>query len=151
MQEIKSFEIVTAEISFLAHATEDKELMISQIASALMVDREKFESVGLVGHWGNQIDMVKARFEEKSAQELAMLVLSSLSPYDCTSLLKSLGDYTDDKGSLHLRVDKQRICAGKIELSGIDAIKIRFIPRPFFSKEKEDYIREYRRLLVSND
>lgn len=150
MQEIKSFEIVIVEISFLAHATEDKELMISHIASALMVDREKFESMGLAGHWGNRIDMVKARFKEKSAQDLATLVFSSLDSYDRTSLLKSLEDFTDDKGSLHLRVEKQRICDGKIELSDIDAVKMRFIPKPFFGKEKEDYIKEYRRLLDSN-
>ena len=61
-----------------------------------------------------------------------------------------LDDYVDDKGTLHIRLDKQRICEGKIQLSDIDSIKIKFKPRLFFSRFKQDYVLEFRRLLGSN-
>ena len=62
-------------------------------------------------------------------------------------MLYSLNDYVDDKGTLYLRLDKQKICEGKIELSDIDSIKIKFKPKLFFSRRKQDYVLEYRRLL----
>jgi RNA-binding protein len=150
-EKLKSFEIVVAEISFLVHATEDKDRVLNLVSSVLIVDKDEFESENLTGHWGNQIEMIKGRLDGKPARDVANTVLTSLDSYDRKKMLYSLDDYVDDKGTLHLRLDKQKICEGKIELSDIDSIKIRFKPKLFFSRIKQDYIQEYRRLLGSND
>lgn len=146
-EKIRPFEIVGAEINFLVHATEDRERVLDLITGLLKVDSDEFKSARLLGHWGNHIDMVKGRFEGKPARDVSTIILSSLGIYDREALLNSLNNYTDDKGNLHLRLDKQKICEGRVELSDVDAIKIRFRPKLFFSRVKDDYIREYRRLL----
>jgi RNA binding exosome subunit len=151
MQNAKeSFEIVVAEISFLVHATEDKDRVTDLVSSILIAEKNEFESENLLGHWGNQIEMLKGRLEGKLAGDLASTIFNSLDTYDRRKVVSSLDDYVDDKGALHLRLNKQKICEGKIELSDIDSIKIKFKPKLFFSRVKQDYIHEYRRLLGSN-
>jgi RNA binding exosome subunit len=150
-EKLKSFGIVVAEISFLIHSTEDRDRVINQVSSILIVDKDEFESENLLGHWGNQIEMIKARLKGKFANDVADTILTSLDTYDRKKMLHSLDDYVDDKGALHLRLDKQKICVGKIELSNIDSIKMKIKPKPFFSRSMQDYILEYRRLLGSND
>jgi RNA-binding protein len=150
-EKLRSFVIDVAEIRFLVHATEDKDRVIHLVSSALIVDMDVFESENLLGHWGNQIEMIKVRLQGKLASDLASTILTSLNTYDRKKMLYSLDNYVDDKGTLHLRLDKQKICEDKIELSDIDSIKIKFKPKLFFSRIKQDHIREYRRLLGSND
>ena len=150
-EKFRSFEIAAAEIVFLVHATEDKDRVLKLVSSILFVDKNEFKSANLLGHWGNHIDIIKARLDGKPARDVTMNILTSLDTYDRKKLLHSLDNYTDEKGNLHLRLDKQKICEGKIELSDIDSIKIKFKPKLFFSRIKQDYIREYRRLSVSNE
>lgn len=150
-EKFRSFEIAAADIVFLVHATEDKDRVLNLVSSILIVDMNEFESANLLGHWGNHIDIIKARLEGKPARDVTTTILTSLDTYDRKKLLYSLDNYTDEKGNLHLRLDKQKICEGKIELSDIDSIKIKFKPKLFFSRIKQDYIREYRRLLDSNE
>ena len=45
----------------------------------------------------------------------------------------------------------KRSARAKLSLSDIDSVKIKFKPKLFFSRIKQEYIREYRRLLDSND
>ncbi|MGH9975939.1 MAG: RNA-binding domain-containing protein [Nitrososphaeraceae archaeon] len=150
-EKLKSFEIAVAEISFLIHSTEDRDRVVNQVSSILIVNKDEFESENLQGHWGNQIEMIKGRLKGKFANDVANTILTSLDTYDRKKMLHSLHDYVDDKGALHLRLDKQKICVGKIELSDIDSIKMKIKPKSFFSRSMQDYILEYRRLLGSND
>jgi RNA-binding protein len=150
-EKLKSFEIAVAEISFLIHATEDKDRVINLISSALLVHKHEFESENLLGHWGNEITMIRYRLKGNFTNDVASTILNSLDTYDRKKMLFSLDEYVDDKGTLYLRLDKQRICQGKIELSDFDSIKIKFKPKLFFSKFKQDYILEFRRLLGSKD
>jgi len=150
-EKFRSFEIAAAEIVFLVHATEDKDRVLKLVSSILFVDKNEFESANLLGHWGNHINIIKARLDGKPARDVTMNILTSLDTYDRKKLLHSLDNYTDEKGNLHLRLDKQKICEGKIELSDIDSVKIKLKPKLFFSRIKQEYIREYRRLLDSKD
>jgi RNA-binding protein len=150
-EKASSFEIILTEISFLVHATEDKDRVLNLVSLALIIDKDKFKATDLLGHWGNEIEMIKASVEGKLSRDVASIVLTSLDIYDRRTMLYSLNDYVDDKGTLHLRLNKQKICDGKFELSEVDSIKVKIKPKLFFSRVKEDYIQEYRRLLGSND
>jgi hypothetical protein len=150
-EKLRSFEVATAEISFLIHATEDRDRVINLISSILLVNRHEFEAENLLGHWGNEIAIIKCRLNGKFANDVASIILNSLDAFDRKKMLYSLDDYVDDKGTLHIRLDKQRICESKIQLSDIDSIKIKFKPRLFFSRFRQDYVLEFRRLLGSND
>jgi hypothetical protein len=150
-EKLRSFEVATAEISFLIHATEDRDRVINLISSILLVNRHEFEAENLLGHWGNEIAIIKCRLNGKFANDVASIILNSLDTFDRKKMLYSLDDYVDDKGTLHIRLDKQWICESKIQLSDIDSIKIKFKPRLFFSRFRQDYVSEFRRLLGSND
>lgn len=150
-EKLRPFEIDVAEISFLIHSTEDRDRVINQVSSILLVDKDEFKSEILLGHWGNQIEMFKFRLKGRFANGFANTILTTLDTYDRKKMLLSLDDYVDEKGALHLRLDKQKICAGKIELSDIDSIKMKIKPKPFFSRSMHDYVLEYGRLLGSND
>ena len=150
-EKLRSFEVATAEISFLIHATEDRDRVINLISSILLVNRHEFEAENLLGHWGNEIAIIKCRLNGKFANDVANIILNSLDTFDRKKMLYSLDNYVDDKGTLHIRLDKQWICESKIQLSDIDSIKIKFKPRLFFSRFKQDYVSEFRRLLGSND
>jgi RNA binding exosome subunit len=146
-QKLNSFEIVALEISFLIHATEDRDRVLNLVSSFINAEKGGFEAEKLLGHWGNQIDMVKGKLEGEPARDVATNILNSLDNHDRKKMLYSLDTYIDDKGILHLRLDKQKICERKIKLSDVDSIKLKFKPKLFFSRIKEDYIQEYRRLL----
>ena len=67
-EKFRSFEIAAAEIVFLVHATEDKDRVLKLVSSILFVDKNEFESANLLGHWGNHIDIIKARLDGKPAE-----------------------------------------------------------------------------------
>jgi len=51
-----------------------------------------------------------------------------LNSADREHLSRSIHEYSDEKGNLYIRLDKQRMCHARVSLSEIDAIKIRFKP-----------------------
>ena len=132
-EKLRSFEIARCRNQlFEFHATEDKDRVINQVSSVLIVDKDEFESENLLGHWGNQIEMIKGSLKGKFANDIASNILTALDTYDRKKILYSLDDYVDDKGTLYLRLDKQKICEGKIELSDIDSLKMKFKPKLIF-------------------
>jgi hypothetical protein len=60
-----------------------------------------------------------------------------------------LPEYSDEKGNFYLRLDKQRMCQGKISLSEADAVRIRF--RPIKRHRPIDNFERYRGLLSSTE
>ncbi|HET7283946.1 MAG TPA: RNA-binding domain-containing protein, partial [Nitrososphaeraceae archaeon] len=62
-------------------------------------------------------------------------------------LLSNLFDkYIDEKGNLYIRLDKQRICNGKVSLSESDSIRVRF--RPVRRYKPSSTLQNYRGLLT---
>jgi RNA-binding protein len=72
-----------------------------------------------------------------------------LSSADREELSRNLREYSDEKGSLYLRLDKQKICHGKVSLSETDAIRVRF--KPIKRYKPSGNIESYRGLLSSTE
>ncbi|MGH9890335.1 MAG: RNA-binding domain-containing protein, partial [Nitrososphaeraceae archaeon] len=53
-------------------------------------------------------------------------ILSSLSSAERDQFSNSSHSLIDEKGNLYLRLDKQRICQGRISLSESDSIRVKF-------------------------
>jgi RNA binding exosome subunit len=49
-----------------------------------------------------------------------------LSSVDTDHLLRFIHEYSDEKGNLYLRLNKQKLCHGVVTLSETDAIRIKF-------------------------
>ena len=138
-----------AEINLLLHATEDGDKVLRSIQDMLAVPLERFSISPSEGHYKNKILLLKATLASQEASELALQIMSHLNSSDRERLSGSLREYSDEKGNLYLRLDKQRICQGKMSLSEMDAIRIRF--KPVKRYRPSGNLESYRGLLSSTE
>jgi RNA-binding protein len=123
-----SLKFSAAEINLVLHATEDIGKVLEAIKDALLVPTSRFTSSSSEGHYKNKIFLHRAILSSQEAGSLAKRVISLLNSADREHLSRFLQEYSDEKGNLYIRLDKQRMCQGKVSLSEADAIRIRFKP-----------------------
>lgn len=138
-----------AEISLVLHATEDEGRVLHFVEEALSVPADRFSSSNSKGYYKNRIMLLKAMMSSQEAGDLALRIMSLLSSADRAELSRNLREYSDEKGNLYLRLDKQKICHGKVSLSETDAIRARF--KPIKRYKPSGNIESYRGLLSSTE
>jgi RNA-binding protein len=115
-------EFSAAEIKIIVHATEETDSILRTINSTLNVPPDTFSVVKTEGHWGNEILLLTGTLGKNEANSLYRKVEASLlQNYD-----ELLSNFFDEKGNLYIRLDKQRLCRGKVSISESDSIRIRF-------------------------
>lgn len=117
-----------AEINLVLHATEDESKVLKAIEEILLVPSKRFSGSSSEGHYKNRILLEKAILSSLEAGSLAKRVISLLNSADREHLSRLVHEYSDEKGNLYIRLDKQRMCQGKVSLSETDALRIRFKP-----------------------
>jgi RNA binding exosome subunit len=121
----ESVNFSAAEISIIVHATEEKDKILEHFKSTLSVSPDSF-SIGLAeGHWGNKIVLLTSLLSKNEANSLYVKIKSCLTDTD-VALLSNFFDFYDEKGNLYIRLDKQRLCMGKVSLSEGDSVRIKF-------------------------
>ena len=121
----ESVNFSAAEISIIVHATEEKDKILEHFKSTLSVSPDSF-SIGLAeGHWGNKIVLLTSILSKNEANSLYVKIKSCLTDTD-VALLSNFFDFYDEKGNLYIRLDKQRVCRGRVSLSDGDSIRIKF-------------------------
>jgi RNA binding exosome subunit len=138
-----------AEVNLLLHATEDGGKVLQSIQDLLSVPSERFSSEPSEGHYKNKILLLKAMLPSREAGDLATRIMSLLNSSDRDLLSRALPEYSDEKGNLYLRLDKQKMCHGKVSLSETDAIRIRF--KPVKRYRPSGNLESYRGLLSSTE
>jgi RNA-binding protein len=138
-----------AEVNLVLHATEDGERVLQAIQDVLLIPSERFSSLPSEGHYKNRILLLKAMLSSQEAGNLARRIISLLSSTDREQLSSFLHKYSDEKGNLYIRLDKQRICQGRVLLSETDAIRIRFRPVRRYNKPSKT-VESYRCLFQPN-
>lgn len=128
MSEEGSLKFSGAEINIVLHATEEEGRVLKAIEDVLLVPSERFSSSPSEGHYKNKILLQRAILSSHEAGSLAKRVISLLNSADREHLSRLVHEYSDEKGNLYIRLDKQRMCQGRVSLSETDAIKIRFKP-----------------------
>lgn len=128
MSEEGSLKFSAAEINIVLHATEDEGRVLKAIEDVLLVPSERFSSSPSEGHYKNKILLQRAILSSHEARSLAKRVISLLNSADREHLSRLVHEYSDEKGNLYIRLDKQRMCQGRVSLSETDAIRIRFKP-----------------------
>jgi RNA-binding protein len=111
-----------AEIKIIVHATEETDSILEHLNSTLDVPPDTFSIVKTEGHWGNEILLLTGVLSKNGANSLYRKLEASLvENYD-----ELLPNFFDEKGNLYIRLDKQRLCRGKVSISESDSIRIRF-------------------------
>ena len=148
MTEEGSIKFAAAEVNLVLHATEDEGKVLKAIEEILLVPSTRFLRSSSEGHYKNKIVLQKAILSSKEAAMLAKRVISLLNSTDREHLSRLVNDYADEKGNLYIRLDKQRICQGRVLLSETDAIRIRFKPIRRF--KPSDSVQNYMTLFYSD-
>lgn len=148
MTEEGSIKFAAAEVNLVLHATEDESKVLKAIEEILLVPSTRFLRSSSEGHYKNKIVLQKAILSSKEAAMLAKRVISLLNSTDREHLSRLVNDYADEKGNLYIRLDKQRICQGRVLLSEADAIRIRFKPIRRF--KPSDSVQNYMTLFYSD-
>lgn len=129
----KAQQYSTADVSIIIHATEDENKILDAINNILSINAEKFSHMESTGHWKNKILLLTGNLGSQEANVLAQKILSSLSSIERDQISTSYTSSIDEKGNLYLRLDKQKICQGRISLSESDSIRVRLKPVMRFS------------------
>ena len=114
----------SAEVSFHVHLTEDRGKVDSALKELLGVEAPN--SVTLYGHNGNMIVEGRAALGQPEADRLLERVLKGLGPADRARLLGQLGMHIDERGTLFIRLDKQGLVVGRLQLGERDPVRLRF-------------------------
>lgn len=138
-----------AEVNLLLHGTEDGGKVLQAIQHTLSIPLERFSSLPSEGHYKNKIFLLKAMLSSHEARDLVIHIMSLLNNSDRERLSNSLLEYSDEKGNIYLRLDKQKICQGKVSLSETDAIRIKF--KPVKRYKPSGNLKSYRGLLSSTE
>lgn len=135
----------------MLHATEDPGKVLAAVEKALPVPAASFEGEQSEGHYGNAIVLLRATISGRDAGALAIKIISAFNRLDRQELYDHLEEYSDEKGSLYLRLDKQRLCQGKVSLAESDAVRVKFKPVHRYHKPSGSSLEIYRGLLSSID
>ena len=121
--------IQTVEISTIAHATDDLDKVQTAVARLIpdrLKGRQLFTRQYLQGHYGNPIITFEARLTKQSVvDEFATFFLNQLSNKDKLTIQRDLRLCSDADGNLYIRIDKQQIFRGIVQLGEEDPIRVR--------------------------
>lgn len=126
---------VNAEISSIAHATEDPDKVARAVKNTLPPELQTKVALRrnhMTGHHKNPIIRLGARLSDREAVgKLLESIGAGLMPLDRSALASEFRSFVDGKGVLYIRLDKQAAYFGNFRLRQDDPIriKVKFIGR----------------------
>ena len=139
---IKKIEVT---IDVIVHATEDISKIFQSFKDILEIDEESFIITETEGYFENPIIMLNAKLVKKQAKAFMKKFLKLLSINQINQLIEEIEERTADS-KFHLRLDKQELVNGKLELSEKDTVKIK-IHTPIYNKK--DTIKKFSEIFQS--
>ncbi|MEM0057061.1 MAG: RNA-binding domain-containing protein [Candidatus Geothermarchaeota archaeon] len=115
--------MIDGTIAIILHATESKNKVLSSIVNNLniIIKEDKLIVKEMKGHHGNPLYYCIIKISEKEAISILRKIKQSLS--DTHKLLNEIDEYFEGS-TLHLRLNKQKMCENIVELGGEDVLKI---------------------------
>jgi len=121
------------EVSYLVHSTEDQERIEATVTAQLgllgEVIREEME-----GHFGNKIVRIRHHMTGENAGRAFSAVVSKMSPALKGKLRSQVAKHLDEHSAFYVRLDKQGLMEGRLELADSDPVRIRVKPRTHLVK-----------------
>tara|TARA_B110000438_G_scaffold241521_1_gene240664 strand:- start:25 stop:456 length:432 start_codon:yes stop_codon:yes gene_type:complete len=120
-------------IDVIVHATEEISKIFQSFNEVLEIDKENFAITETTGYFENPIILLNAKLVKKQAKAVMKKFLKLLSINQINQLIGEIEERTVDS-KFHLRLNKQQLVKGKLELSEKDTIKIK-IHTPIYNKK----------------
>lgn len=126
----------SVDISILVHATEDEKKILNHILESfrLSANRVTIDCVKTEGHWKNPImrlNITTSYDVDRLFVDLCNELKINFGSEDIDQYLKN---NLDEKGSVYIRLDKQKLCAMAFLLSDTDAVRMIFKKKGKFEK-----------------
>jgi RNA binding exosome subunit len=124
------------DISILVHATEDENKILNYTLESFKLSTNvvTIDWVKTEGHWKNPIMRlnITTSFDiDRLYDDLCSQLRINYGSEDFDNYLKN--NY-DEKGSVYVRLDKQKLCLGNLLLSDTDAVRVVFKKKGKFEK-----------------
>lgn len=120
-------------IDVIVHATEDISKIFHSFNEVLDIKEEEFSVNETTGHFDNPITILNVKIIKKQAQNFIKKLLELLPSEQIKQLIKEIEERTVDS-RFHMRLDKQELIKGKLEVREKDTIKIK-IHTPIYNKK----------------
>ncbi|MBS1268196.1 MAG: RNA-binding protein [Nitrosopumilus sp.] len=120
-------------IDVIVHATEDISKIFHSFNEVLDIKEEEFSINETTGHFDNPITILNVKIIKKQAQNFIKKLLELLPNEQIKQLVKEIEERTVDS-RFHMRLDKQELIKGKLEVREKDTIKIK-IHTPIYNKK----------------
>ena len=125
--------IQSLEVTYLVHATEDREKIRKAVAGVLGRETEP-EAEVLEGHFGNRIVSERVHLTGEEAESGFGHLLDSLPAGVLDQVVSELDSRLDEHSALFVRLDKQSLVSGPVSLGTSDPVRVKVKPRAFMVK-----------------
>ena len=121
-------------INLILHATENENKVLEELEKNFQIEQSEFQIEQLTGHFNNPILLISSKLKKKSAEGFVSLFFSKMKKDEFQEIFDYIEDYVTSSG-LSLRISKQKIISGILEISKEDTIKIN-ISTPVYVKNE---------------
>ena len=121
-------------INLILHATENEKKVLEELESNFHIDQSDFQVEQVSGHFNNPITLISSKLKRKIAQDFVSLFFSKMKKEEFDDVFNYVEDYVTSSG-LSLRISKQKLLSGVLEISKEDTIKIN-ISTPVYVKNE---------------
>ena len=133
-------------INLILHATENENKVLEELEKNFQIEQSEFQIEQLTGHFNNPILLISSKLKKKSAEGFVSLFFSKMKKDEFQEIFDYIEDYVTSSG-LSLRISKQKLISGILEISKEDTIKIN-ISTPVYVKNETKKI--YQELMKIN-
>jgi len=120
-------------VDVIVHATEDITKIFDAFEELFQIKQKKFNIQNLKGHFDNPITMLQAKLTKKDAKSFVEKLVSDLPKDQQKELLESLEERIYNS-AFHLRLDKQKLVVGQVDLRDKDPVKVKIFT-PIYNKK----------------
>ena len=120
-------------IDVIIQSTEDVSKIFQSFEELLDLKEDEFSINETTGHFDNPIIILNVKIVKKQAQSFMKKLLELLSIEQINELIEEIEERTVDS-RFHMRLDKQELIKGNLELQEKDTIKIK-IHTPIYNKK----------------
>ena len=121
-------------INLILHATENEKKVLEELESNFHIDQSDLQVEQVLGHFNNPITLISSKLKRKTAQDFVSLFFSKMKKEEFDDVFNYVEDYVTSSG-LSLRISKQKLMSGVLEISKEDTIKIN-ISTPVYVKNE---------------
>ena len=121
-------------INLILHATENENKVLEELEKNFQIEQSEFQIEQVTGHFNNPILLISSKLKKKSAEGFVSLFFSKMKKDEFQEIFDYIEDYVTSSG-LSLRISKQKLISGILEISKEDTIKIN-ISTPVYVKNE---------------